>query len=617
MLEKRAFLIERALTPVEEEGFLAILKQADTKVYLAVENQLLYERGAVQCSKLSASDKVQINENLLASLNRFGHALAAKDTVAGLLAYKGFPTFYYHKFRIVHALQPQFYRLALYRQLLEQHQQLVVYAQTALPDALKELVPALQFVLNKPHAVPASVKQKTGILEQLKKTGVRFAAGMKYAFQQKGSYPSHVFVLDSGHIRTLLDPEHLPQTYQDNGFVSYFLNEWSGHFLLIDKLLIEKSAEAANPWPQQEAAYWRRPMLPNDWIEDKALMNPLMFLKIRRFHKHLKKAYHRIGKKLKDPLQKQLLMEYKSLHRSSLYFYFVYLAYRQFFRSHKFTSVTLLDEYSPNFRAIFDAAKQEGVRRQAIQHGALAATNPGYSYSKEDERFDPWPDLTLVWGEYWKQLLIDIAAYPPDRLQVSGQIRTDIIPKLMNTPLDADKILGSQTAGKFLILFATQPLPDESLRQQAALDVFKVAQEMPDAWVVVKPHPREENAYYAALAEQAGCSNYSIHAKADLFLLLRLCHVLVHCYSTVGIEAVYFGLPAIILDYLNQDLLKFAAEEVALQAMDATALKQQLIAVQSGAYKLDKIKQQAYIRKYACAVDGKVSKRTAEALLQE
>ena len=613
MSTKRAFLIERNLTEAETAGFLAVLNQHDTVVYLTTPNEELEKAGAQALPELSGAEKKAVNERILTTLNSLGHTQAGKDTVAGHLAFNGFPTWYYHKFRINYGMQPRLYQLEKYRKLQEAHTQVAVYTQQLPPLFLRESLVGVTFVTGAGQPKQKAVKN---LLPQLKQMGARFFVGAKQAWQKKNQNAQHLFVLNHAHVRPLLDPDKLPGLYEDNVFVGYFLKEWSEHFLLIDKQLIEKKDVSADTEVKEEEGYWKRPMVYNEWIEEGALLNPLILLKIRRYHKHLKKGYKRISKALKDPLQKQLFREVEQLHASSLYFYYIFLAYRRFFKANAFRTVTLLDEYSPNFRAIVDAARQEGVRTQAIQHGSLVATNPGYSYIKEDERFDPWPDLTLVWGDHWKQLLIEKAAYPPERVKVTGQIRTDVIPKLLKTPLQVSAILGPQTESKFLILFASQPQPDESIRRQAALDVFKVASEMPGAWVVLKPHPREKDtSYYEALAQQAGCTNYSIHYDADLFLLLRLCHVLVHCYSTVGIEAVYFGLPAVILDYLNLDAMNFAAEEVALQALNADELKTHLVAIKQKEYFLDEKKKQAYIQKYACAVDGKVSERTAQFLL--
>lgn len=618
MSNKLAYLIERPLSEEEVAGFLAIIEENTAAVFLAVPAEDLEKAGARRWKGLSAEEKKAVNERLFNKLHALGHATVGKDTVAGHLCHKGFPTWYYHKFRINYALQQQLYVIEQYALLLAAYEQVVVYTHT-VPNNLLELeVNRILFIPAKVAAEKA--KPKTGgrasVWPQLRQMSLRFFAGVKQAQSRKSEMPEHLFVLNHSHLRQILNPDHLPALYQDNFLVGYFLKDWSANFLLIDKLLLEKGSTTSAVNESEASIYYQRNPLNNELVEWTALLDPKVLMKLLGFHRHLKGTYNKLFRGVKDPLDNLIIKEITKLHYSSLYFFFTYQAYRRFFKNHTFKTVSLLDEYSPNFRAIIDAAKQEGVRTQAIQHGILTATTPGYDYSEQDIRFNPWPDRTLLWGEVWKDLLMQIGAYPPEKLWVCGQIRTDVIPRLLQTSLQAQQILGHQTSGKFLILFATQPQPDELLRKRAALDVFSVAKELSDVWVILKPHPRERDAsYYHQLAKESGCSNYSIHYEEDLFLLLRLCHVLVHCFSTVGVEAVYFGLPAIILDYLNEDVLLFAAEEVALQALDAEALYQHLKAVQQGNYHLDEIKRQAYINKYACAIDGKVSERTAQALL--
>lgn len=618
MSTKRVYLIERPLTATEEEGFLALLKQQEVDVLLTMPYPLLEQWGAKPLKGLSPEEVKAVNLRLLTAVNELGHVPIKKNSVAGILQYRGFPTWYYHKFRLNFSLQPHLHHLEVYRMLAEIYERVTVYAHKVPDSALIQDLKGLLFITAdeiqvKPSQEP---KKKAPLRPQLKLMLKRFFAGAKKASNNSGKTSRHLFILNHAHLRPVLDPENLPNLYQDNVFVGYFLRKHAHHFQLVDKLILEKGGGSIAEESGIDSDYYQRNLHFNEWIEGTSLLNPFTLWSVWRYHQHLASAYLRINRDLKDPLKRLILVELRKLHWSSLYFYFIYKAYRSYFKRKRFESVTLLDEYSPNFRAIIDAAKQEGVRTHAIQHGSLAASNPGYGYTEKDERFNPWPDRTLVWGNYWKDLLQEIAAYPRERILVTGQARTDVIPKLLATPLASEGILGAETAGKFLILFATQPQPDESLRKRAALDMFTMASRMPDAWVVLRPHPRERDVhYYKTLAQEAGCTNYSIHLDDDLFVLLRLCQVLVHCYSTVGVEAVYFGMPAIILDYLNQDVLRFAAEEVALQVQDVQGLEAALAKIIQKGWSLPETKRQAYIQKYACAVDGHVSERMAQALL--
>jgi hypothetical protein len=617
---RQAYLIERTLTEAELQGFVLVLQHGESPVYLLHPHEALQKLGARLWTGLDPEEQTETNRLLLESLYALGHQPIGRESLAGRLAYRGFQTWYYHKFRINYSLQGRYHKYACYKKLASTYQQLVVYT-GARPAAMFAInLPNVEFIYRKVGAGNATgAKSGLALKDQLGAMAKRFARGFAQQRQMQKEPREHLFVLNNAHYRPILNPDQLPGLYTDNMFVGYFLKEQARHFQFVDKLLFEKGAASEGLQPKRGDLDSERQLLNNEWIEWWPLLNPLVLFRIWRFNRHLKKGYRRARRKIKDPFMRLLLQEVVGLHRSTLFFFSSFLAYRRFFQNHRFKSVTLLDEYSPNFRAIVDAARAEGVRTQAIQHGALAAFNPGYSYGEKDARFSPWPDRLLVWGDFWKGFLTRESIYPPEGVITTGQLRTDIIPALKATPLQAGELLGPQVKDKFLILLATQPITDAALRRRAALDTLRVAASLPGSWVVLKPHPRESDAhqYYTDIAREAGCTNFTLLPDFELYLALRISQVLVHCYSTVGVEAVYFGLPAITLDYLQQDPLRFVAEGVALQARDAAELEQHLRALQEGRPLLDPKKQQAYIQKYACAVDGKVGERTAQALLSD
>jgi CDP-glycerol glycerophosphotransferase (TagB/SpsB family) len=206
--------------------------------------------------------------------------------------------------------------------------------------------------------------------------------------------------------------------------------------------------------------------------------------------------------------------------------------------------------------------------------------------------------------------LIKKGNYPEDSVVSVGQIRTDIIPVL----LQSEKL--KKAVPENLILFASQPQRDPELRFQAAFDVFQAARELPKSKLIVKLHPREygDKAYYHAIATKAGCTNYILDATSDLYQLIASCNVLITCFSTVGTETVYFHKPLIILDHLNQDIMGYAAEGVAFQATNSDNLTRILTGILNGSLKIDRAKYDAFIQKYAYRIDGKVAERCIEAI---
>ncbi|HET6555863.1 MAG TPA: CDP-glycerol glycerophosphotransferase family protein, partial [Prolixibacteraceae bacterium] len=313
-------------------------------------------------------------------------------------------------------------------------------------------------------------------------------------------------------------------------------------------------------------------------------------------------------------LAQQLTLEvFRALHSSAGFFLFRYFAARRVFAGASIKAVIAGDENSPLTKSLLDAARYKGIRIIGLQHGTMHDLHPAYLYTPKDRQNHIVPDLTLTWGTYWEQFLIEKGNYPTDSVVSVGQIRTDIIPVLMKAQNQ------KQAHPTEVILFASQPQRDPELRYQAAFDVFKAARKLPNTKLIVKLHPREfsDSAYYSAIAKEAGCSNYVIDKTSDLYQLIASCDVLITCFSTVGTETVYFYKPLVILDHLKQDIQGYAAEGVAFQATDADTLTSILSGIFRGALRANREKYNSFIQKYACQIDGKVAQRCIQAITAE
>jgi CDP-glycerol glycerophosphotransferase (TagB/SpsB family) len=231
-------------------------------------------------------------------------------------------------------------------------------------------------------------------------------------------------------------------------------------------------------------------------------------------------------------------------------------------------------------------------------------------YTQNDKKRNILPDYTLVWGEYWKNFLINEGNYPEEALRVTGQIRTDIIPKIIENP----KLIHSfiqLPRNKKIILFASQPQRDAELRKLAAYDVFSAAKKTANAHLLFKLHPAEKNDfdYYQQIAKEANCHNYTIIYEADLYILIASADVVITCFSTVGAETTYFFKPLIILDHLKQDVQHYYKEGIAFQATDGPMLTEYIEHILDGKKELNKEAYNKYRSRFAYKIDGKVSER--------
>lgn len=269
-----------------------------------------------------------------------------------------------------------------------------------------------------------------------------------------------------------------------------------------------------------------------------------------------------------------------------------------------------IDENGLRLKSIIDHINKTSVWTYSIQHGAIYPRHLAYHFLQEDFQFTSLTDTTFVFGNYTKRAL-QANNYPPEKINVSGQIRTDVIPQLKG-------FQESQKAGERpIVLYASQPLfaGEEQLRDRLNKDFFKLSKRFPEYQFVLKPHPSENDPeYFHALAEEIGSDNYSI-SNGDLYSLLNECAVLLTYYSTVGAEAVAFDKAVITLDYTKLDLAGYHKNGVALRAENYDTLEKLVQGVLEGDISIDQDSSSKYKLEYFGNIDGKVSERITQAVL--
>ncbi|HLO91910.1 MAG TPA: hypothetical protein VK172_12165 [Lentimicrobium sp.] len=353
-----------------------------------------------------------------------------------------------------------------------------------------------------------------------------------------------------------------------------------------------------------------------EWILFKGLLSSA----VRGKYKSLKSQFEQVSNEVISLPQTMLTKEeskilktFFSLKKSSHFYLLKHLCYYNFFRKYKFKTICAIDENSPATRSILDAARKCAVKTIGIQHGNIGDSQPAYLYSSKDAANKVMTDLTLTWGDYFTGFLLSKANYPPGSVKTVGQMRSDLIPAMKARSAEYRK---SITDSPFLVVFASQPIPDADFRHKVAYDVFKSFSKIRDAKLIVKLHPAErfDADYYNSISLEAGCENADIRYEIDLYELLAAADLVITCFSTVGSEAVYFGKPLIIYDPFNEDLLKYVSEGVAFQATGLQSLQTLVEKIRTGQLAIDDEKYSGFIRKYAFAIDGQATYRTLENL---
>lgn len=275
-----------------------------------------------------------------------------------------------------------------------------------------------------------------------------------------------------------------------------------------------------------------------------------------------------------------------------------------------------IDEHSLRVKSILESAAEEGLMTYAIQHGVIHKFHHSYVYLKNDHNYLYTPNKTFTFGSQAADVLIKHGNFPVEKVQVSGQLRTDIIPILKNSPQNSKAL--DNISNKPVILYASQPeVPSNDSMQRDLIntDFFRLSKDFPQYHFVLKPHPREVNhQYFHNIAKSVGTKNYQIFTD-DLYLLLSKAAVVITNNSTVGAEAIYFDKPLLVMDYSKLDPVDYIKEGVGIPAHNYLETKSSLPKIINGELRCDPEVCENYRLKYTGTIDGKVSQRILNTII--
>jgi len=595
-----------------------IFEKRDLEPHERKEVDALYEKGAWLWDKpgppITREEKKKINHETMKQVLAFGDKLIDGTAVADRLKFDSSSLWYYHKFRAYFRFRNLKYEAHALREYANNSNENIYY----FTD--DRLLGGMEFPENVSIYGPARKnKSRRNYFSLFYYFTILLIRGILNLFSgRKFSKPEHI-ILDVTKRQTFLDMNTL-KVKKGNYVLGYMIEQASKDFLILDEAIQPKVTDGAKIKLSKDHLFGKGKR------KDRYFGEPVL---LKYFASSaLRKRRKELENKLNSELQlianactgeeKALPEIYQSFQGATRFYLIKYLAYKKFFSKHKYKTISSVDENSPAIRCILDAARINGIHTIGIQHGSIHDLHPAYVYTPYDKSRNAFPDHTLVWGEFWKELLVKNGHYRPEQLTVSGQIRTDIIPVLLARPFEKQYVVPELKSHEKLIVFASQPQRDPGLRKRAALDIMQAVKAMPDAFLLVKLHPNEryDTAYYKDIAGKAGLERIHITLDPDLYLLISVCDVLVTCFSTVGAETIYFKKPLVILDHLRQDIQGYHREGVALRACNKDELKDHLTDLLSGKTGIDQTAYESFIARYAFAIDGKASERALDVIEQ-
>lgn len=593
---KKAILVLRKPSQDEVDFILKEIKSKKAVLYAGGEFQVLFGDDA-KIIELDTSEKSRINYDVLEKILAFGDKMIDGKSISQHLAFAKYASiWYYHKFRIYFLIRNKHYDIFLIKTLQKEHDNLVVYSSHNLESYFDSKV----VVINPIREIK---KDYLSMFYYILLFVSRIFVGVFSRSVRSAKY----LLLDRGSLQPMLMPDLSIRPGNYN--LEYLFQKTKEQFAIMHEVDIPKF-DGENRFKLKQSFFKNRYNQTGFICAEKVLVHGLLSTRIRKRAllqtELLKGKLDELEQLLTISIERDIISELKKLHQTNKYYIFRYFSFKNFFGKHDFKSVSSIDENSPLVKTILDAAKANGIKTIGIQHGAIHQLHPAYRFTHIDRISRVMSDKTILWGEYWKELLINMGGFPEHSLEISGQIRTDIIPFLKNSRQQIFDGL------KKNIVFASQPQRDANIRYRAAEDVFTAAAALGDEyWMHVKLHPNEmtDKAYYSNIAKKVNCHNYSFVGNLDLYQVISNSDILITCFSTVGTETIYFNKPLIILDHLKQDVQGYFKEGVAFQATSHNDLENYIKGICEGRIKINKKSYADFIQKYAYKIDGKASNR--------
>ncbi len=293
--------------------------------------------------------------------------------------------------------------------------------------------------------------------------------------------------------------------------------------------------------------------------------------------------------------------------------------------------IVLLEyEYGPARKSLGVLAPRKlGLPSVALQHGNIFPAHPGYFYH-EDEIFSKGefnaplchlPDITCVYGEACRRILVEQCGYPAESVAVTGQPRYDIFYRAgeLFSKSDFRKKHSIKTKNR-IILWTTQSQglsDDENLQNIEA--VAGALKEIENVTLVVKQHPNEGEKHARMIRERLDIPGIDLRMAprdSDTFEQLYACDLMITKFSTTATEAVALGKPVLILNLSGEvDRVGYVEEGVALGVYRAEDLRGAIAALLESDSQLTGNRRE-YIESHIFYIDGKSADRVGDVINQ-
>lgn len=231
-----------------------------------------------------------------------------------------------------------------------------------------------------------------------------------------------------------------------------------------------------------------------------------------------------------------------------------------FFKTNPPDVIIQVYEVGPYAKAFELAAERCNIRTIGVQHGLIPTDTPDYIFKElrtsKNLLGNIIPNLTLVFGSYYKKILHEMSSYPKNSVEPIGhpsffnfqdiKKSLDRVEILKKYGLSDKKIILFPFSFRFTYIINS---PDRILLGE----LYNNFKNDDDLTIIVRPHPGD-NFDNKTLQKLYPSENF-VCSKATLFEDLTLCDLVVIApVSTVSSEAAMFEKPVFFVDVLEENV---------------------------------------------------------------
>jgi len=270
-------------------------------------------------------------------------------------------------------------------------------------------------------------------------------------------------------------------------------------------------------------------------------------------------------------------------------------------------------------RALVLEARRRKIPSVGLQHGFIYRHWLNYRHTADEMRPGaadagfPVPDRTLVFDQYAVEHLTSQGHFPAESLQITGSARLDDLARRLAELSPSREAIRQKLGvrGEPLAVFAAKFVEVE----HELPPLVSAAAVMPDIRVVIKPHPAETPELYRPFL--TGAPSVSLAPPtADLATLLAAADAVITMNSTVAIDGLVLGLPALVIGLPN-NLQPFVDAGAMLGVRSGEDLQMPLRALLYDAHAREALMQAAarFTSRYGMRADGQAADRAAAEIL--